>query len=217
MKKFVSILLVLTMVLALAGTAMAACKITKNTWVFFCKDANAYTAARSSKKTNNVVQKGSHAWCDRVCGDYARVIVNVDDNTKRWFKVSTLKEYEEADEYPMTYVVWAKGGHGMSESVDTTKVSGLKGLYVKVTGHTNLRKDAGMECKSQGVVEKCTLLKCTGKVGYDNRYQGIYNWIQVNHKCSKVWVSSNFVKRNHLGYVKLYDCKGNLVRLMDIR
>ena len=85
-----------------ALSAMAACKITKNTWVFFCKDANAYTAARSSKKTNNVVQKGSHAWCDKVCGDYARVIVNEVDNTKRWFKVSALKEYEEADEYTQT-------------------------------------------------------------------------------------------------------------------
>ena len=217
MKKFVSILLVLTMVLALAGTAMAASKITKNTWVFFEKDANAYTAARASKKGNSVVQKGSHAWCDRVCGDYARVIVNVVDNTKRWFKISDLKEYEEASEYTQTYIVWAKGGHGMSESVDTTKVSGLKGLYVKVSGHTNLRKDAGLECKSQGVVEKCTLLKCTGKVGYDNRYQGIYNWIQVNHKCNKLWVSSYFVKTNHLGYVKLYNSKGELVRLMDIR
>jgi len=217
MKKLVSMLLVLTMVLALAGTAMAACKITKNTWVFFEKDANAYTSARASKKGNSVVQKGSHAWCDKVCGDYARVIVNVADNTKRWFKVSALKEYEEASEYTQTYIVWAKGGHGMSESVDSTKVSGLKGLYVKVTGHTNLRKDAGMECKSQGVVEKCTLLKCTGKVGYDNRYQGIYNWIQVNHKCKKLWVSSYFVKTNRMGYVKLYNSKGDLIRLMDIR
>ena len=216
MKKLVSMLLVLTMVLALAGTAMAACKITKNTWVFFEKDANAYTAARASKKGNSVVQKGSHAWYDKVCGDYARVIVNVADNTKRWFKVSALKEYEEADEYTQTYIVWAKGGHGMSESVDSTKVSGLKGMYVKVTGHTNLRKDAGMECKSQGVVEKCTLLKCTGKVGYDNRYQGIYNWIQVNHKCKKLWVSSYFVKTNRIGYVKLYNSKGDFIRMMYI-
>ena len=59
-------------------------------------------------------------------------------------------------------------------------------------------------------------MKCTGKVGYDNRYQG-YNWIQVNHKCNKLWVSSYFVKTNHLGYVKLYNSKGELVRLMDIR
>ena len=34
MKKLISILLVLTMVLALAGTAMASCKITKNPWVY---------------------------------------------------------------------------------------------------------------------------------------------------------------------------------------
>ena len=216
MKKFVSILLVLTMVLALAGTAMAACKITKNTWVFFEKDANAYTAARASKKGNSVVQKGSHAWCDKVCGDYARVIVNVADNTKRWFKVSALKEYEEASEYTQTYIVWAKGGHGMSESVDSTKVSGLKGLYVKVTGHTNLRKDAGMECKSQGVVEKCTLLKCTGKVGYDDRFTGFYNWIQINHKGCKLWVSAYFLKITSSGLIKLYNCKGEHVGNLNV-
>lgn len=217
MKKLISILLVLTMVLALAGTAMASCKITKNTWVYFAKDANAYTAAKASKKSNNVVQKGSHAWCDKVCGDYARVIVNAAEDTKRWFKISVLEEYEEATEFTKTYVVWAKGGHGMSESVNTVRVSGLKGLYVKVTGHTNLRKDPGLENKSEGVVEKCTLLKCTGKAGYDDRFQGVYNWIQISRKCSKLWVSSYFVKKNHMGYVKLYNCKGDFVKLLDIR
>ena len=217
MKKLISMLLVLTMTLALASTAMAACNLERYDWVEFVKDANSYTAAKASKKTNNVVQKWSVAWCDRVCGDYARVIVNVVDNTKRWFKLSDLKVYEEASEYTRTCIVWAKGGHGMSESVNMKRVSGLKGKYVKVTGHTNLRKDPGLECKSQGVVEKCTLLKCTGNTGYDNRYQGIYNWIQVDHNCKKLWVSSYFVKTNRIGYVKLYNSKGELVGLMDIR
>jgi hypothetical protein len=143
--------------------------------------------------------------------------VNAAENTKRWFKISALEEYEEATEFTKTYVVWAKGGHGMSESVNTVSVPGLKGLYVKVTGHTNLRKDPGLENKSEGVVEKCTLLKCTGKAGYDDRFQGVYNWIQISRKCSKLWVSSYFVKKNHMGYVKLYNCKGDFVKLLDIR
>ena len=216
MKKLMAMLLVLAMVLALAGTAMAACKITKNTWVFFAKDANAYTAARESKKSNNVVQKGSHAWCDRVCGDFARVIVNAAENTKRWFKISALEEYEEATEFTKTYVVWAKGGHGMSESVKTLSVPGLKGKYVKVTGHTNLRKDPGLENKSKGVVEKCALLKCTGKVGYDDRFIGFYNWIQINHKGCKLWVSAHFLKITSSGLIKLYNCKGEHVGNLNV-
>ncbi len=216
MKKLISMLLVLTMVLALAGTAMAELKVTKNSWVFFEKDANAYTAARASKKTNNVVRSHSVAWCDRVCGDYARVIVNVLDNTKRWFKLSALKPYEEASDLTTTFIVWAKGGHGMSESVDTVTVKGLKGFYVKVTGHTNLRKNPGLENKSEGVVEKCTLLKCTGKIGYDDRYQGFFNWIQIDRKCTKLWVSSNFVKVNRFGYVKLYNSKGDFLNYLNI-
>ena len=221
MKKFVSMLLVLTMVLALAGTAMAASKINKETWVIFAKDANAYTAARNSKKTNSVVQKGSVAWCDKVCGDFARVIVNEAENTKCWFQFSTLEEYKEVNEDTSTYVVWAKGGHGMSTSVSIRKISGVKGLKVKVTGHTNLRKDPGMECKSQGVVEKCALLKVTGYVGRDDRINDYidraFNWIQVCHKGHRVWVSANFVKMSTIKYnryVKLYNDKGEFVRYM---
>lgn len=216
MKKFVSILLVLTMVLALAGTAMASCKITEDSWVVFTKDANAYSAARASKKGNSVVQKGSVAWCDKVCGDYARVIVNVAENTKRWFKVSALEELKDVEGVE-TRVVWAKGGHGMSTSVTYDKIAGIKGLYVKVSGHTNLRKDPGLEEKSQGVVEKCTLLKVTGKIGLDNRYQGTYNWIEIYKGCKKLWVSANFVKgsvRYGIKLVKLYDSEGEFVKYL---
>ena len=35
----------------------------------------------------------------------------------------------------------------------------IKGQKVKVTGHTNLRKNPGMKFKSQGVVEKGDRLK----------------------------------------------------------
>ena len=82
MKKIVAALLVLTMVLALAGTAMASSCITAEMWVEFKKDTPAYTEPKSSKETTNLVQKGSTAWCDKVCGNYARVIVNDAADTK---------------------------------------------------------------------------------------------------------------------------------------
>jgi hypothetical protein len=216
MKKAVSMLLVLTMVLALAGTAMAACKIEKG-WVVFTKDANAYNAARESKKTNNVVREGSMARCDKVCGNFARLIVNENEQTKRWFKCSALKNVEEG----FSYVVWSRGGKDMSASEgEIIKIKDIKGLRVKITGHTNLRKNPGMECKSQGVVEKCTLLKVTGYIGHDDRlhgYEEMYNWIQVCHKGRKLWVSTDFVKMSVKGnyrMVKLYDDKGVFVRYL---
>ncbi len=216
MKKLVSMLLVLTMVLALAGTAMAACNIEKGL-VKFTKDANAYNAARESKKTNNVVRSGSIARCDRVCGDFARVIVNEKEGIKRWFKCSALKNVEEGE----LYVVWAKGGKDMSTPEgDIIKIPGIKGLYTKVTGHTNLRKGPGLQCKSQGVVEKCALLKLTGYIGRDDRlpegYSQYNNWVQVCHKGRRLWVSTDFLKMSRKGnaaLLRLYDDKGNFVRL----
>jgi hypothetical protein len=206
MKKFLSMLLVLTMVLAIASGAMAACKFKKGDWVEFKCDSNAYNAAKSSKKTNNVVAKGSYAECDKVCGKYARLIVNVNADTKAWFKVDDLKETSKF----VTKVVWAKGGKGMSTEraiYPTDPV--IKGLYVKVSGHTNLRKAPGMKCASQGVVEKGKLLKLTGRYGFDDRD---VEWFEVCYKGKKLWVSTNFLKVRSNGYtIRFYDKDGNRV------
>ena len=214
MKKFVTMLLVLAMVLALTSTAMAACKFEKYDWVKFTKDANANTAARASKKTGSVVKAGSVAQIDKVCGDYVRLIVNYEAMTKRWFKSSALKVITTGCK---TNVIWAKGGKGMSTSVSIEKINGIKGYYVKVTGHTNLRKNPGLECKSQGVVEKCTLLKTTGYIGADNRIiiPGTYNWVQICYKGKKLWVSKNFLRTKRIGdisYVNLYTKDGEFVK-----
>jgi hypothetical protein len=213
MKKLISMLLVLTMTLALASTAMAACNLERYDWVEFVKDANSYTAAKASKKTNNVVKAGSVAQVERVCGDYVRLIVNVDAMTMCWFKSSALKEITSNR---MTNVVWAKGGKGMSTSVTMERIEGIKGYYVKVTGHTNLRSFPGLERKSQGVVEKCALLKTTGYIGVDNRIMipGSYNWVQVCYKGRHLWASANFLKTtllDNIQYVNLYTRNGKFV------
>jgi len=209
MKKLVSVLLVLTIVLAAASTAFAACDIKAGMWVEFKKDSAAYNAAKSSGKTKSVVQKGSSAWCDKVCGKYARLIVNETANTKAWFKTADLKKTSKN----LTKVVWAKGGKGMSTeravySIDTK----IKGLYVKVSAHTNLRKTPGMECASQGVVEKGKLLKLTGRFGFDDRD---VEWLEVCYKGKKLWVSTNMLKTRSNGYtIRFYDKDGNRVYIV---
>ena len=205
MKKFVSALLVLTMVLAVASAAVAACNIKAGMWVEFKKDSPAFTEAKSSKETNNVVAKGSRAKCDKVCGKYARLIVNSASNIKRWFKAADLKQASVETER----VIWAKGGKGMSSKTEISYVDKhLKGKYVKVSGHTNLRKSPSLHCKSQAVVEKGQLLKLAKHIGFDDRdviwYEGCY-------KGRKLWLSSNFICRGSNYAFKFYDKDGNRV------
>ncbi len=211
MKKFVSVLLVLTMVLAVTATAVAACNIKAGMWVEFKKDSPAYTAAKSSKKTNNVVAKGSYAECDKVCGKYARLIVNSASDIKRWFKTSDLKETSEQER---AHVIWAKGGRGMSSRTDVRAFDkNIKGKYVKVSGHTNLRGTYSLHCKGQGVVEKGKLLKLTGNLGIDDRN---VVWLEVCYKGKKLWLSSAYIKTKcNDTRIQLYDKNGNKVDYED--
>jgi hypothetical protein len=209
MKKFLSMLLVLTMVLAIAGGAMAACKFKKGDWVEFKCDANAYNAAKSSKKTNNVVQKGSHAQVMCVSGDYVKLRVNEASKIDKWFKASDLKSAKKENKW--TWVVWAKGGKGMSTrdwSLPIYTNPYLKNCYVKASGHTNLRKTPSLHCKSQAVVEKCALLKLTGRIAMDDR---MVLWYEVCYKGKKLWLSTNFVMRSSLGGVKFFDKDGKRI------
>ena len=194
MKKFLSVLLVLTMVLAIAGSAMAGCKFEKNDWVKFKCDSNAYNAAKSSKKTNNVVAKGSVAQVKGVCGKYVKLRVNVASKIDKWFKACDLKDAAYYEEF--TQVVWAKGGKGMSTrnwDYPIVPDENLKNLYVKTSGHTNLRKTPSLHCKSQATLEKCVLLKLTGNIARDNRG---YDWYEVCYKGKKLWLSENNIQKS---------------------
>ena len=76
MKKLVAALLVLTMVLALTGSAMAGCKFSIHQYVKFNKNAYAYTEPKNSKKTNDpatIVSKGSIGCVEGVSGDWVLV------------------------------------------------------------------------------------------------------------------------------------------------
>ena len=196
MKKFVSMLLVLSMVLALACTAMAAPKFEKESYAEFKCDANAYTKANAKSKTKNVVRKGSYAEVMCTKGSFVKLRVNTDKKIDRWFKASKLKPFSEEQEIPVkSWVIWAKGGKGMSYKTgkpvkDTEGI--LKG-NIKVTGHTNLRKTPSLHLKSQGVVEKDKCLKLTGRFAMDDR--GVI-WLEVSvksgKKCKKLWLSSMY-------------------------
>ena len=196
----------MVMVLAVASVAMADSAIRKGMIVEFKRDSAAYMAARSSKKTNNVVKQGSRAECDKVCGSFARLIVNPASGIKRWFKTCDLKEATNT----WTRVSWARGGKGMSDDVKDYQRfdSAFMGYYVKVTAHTNLRKTPSLHCKSQGVVEKCTLLKLNGYFGIDDVD---ILWLGVCYKGKNLFVCDSFVKHTSDLALKFYDKDGNRV------
>ena len=187
MKKFVSLLLVLTMVLAVASVAMAE-TLTHNMVELKC-DSNAYTSAKSSAKTRSVAQKGSVGWCEKVCGKYAKVLVNPVGGTYTWFKKCDLKVCDKDANF-----VWAKGGKGMSSRL--TRIYSKKSVFngkIKVTGHTNLRRTPSLHCKSQGVVEECDRLKLTGRFAFDDR---LVPWVEVCKDGRHLWLSTNFAQIN---------------------
>ena len=188
MKKFAAALLVLTMVLALASTAMAATKFAKDDWVVLKKNSTAYTAAKSSKATKNVAEKGSVAKVVKERGKFVKVIVNKKAGTTVYFKKSNLVPYTDKKD-PYILVFWAKGGRGMSSDIDWIDDYMPEMTKVKITGRTNLRKTPGLESKSQGVVKKGDVLKFKGKMGYDDRGVG---WFKVSKNGKILWVSSHF-------------------------
>jgi hypothetical protein len=89
----------------------------------------------------------------------------------------------------------------------------LKGKYVKVSGHTNLRKSPSLHCASQGVVEKGKMLKLTGRTGFDDRH---CLWFEVCYKGKKLWLSMWYIqtKPNDVA-IQLYDKDGNKVDYND--
>jgi hypothetical protein len=145
-----------------------------------------------------------------VSGKFVKLRVNRVSKKEMWFKACDLKDTKRV----FINVVWAKGGKGMSTKsgaiIDFSEL--YKGLYVKVSGHTNLRKTPSLHCKSQAVVEKCTLLKLTGRIGEDDRD---VIWFEVCYKGKKLWISWNFVMKGSGWAVKFYDKNGKRVFLDD--
>ena len=195
MKKLVAALIVMTMLLALASTAFAADCIKCGVYVNFCNGAHAYTEPKDSKKTGNIVKGSvdqglkSVGLVKCVKGKFAKVVVNSDDGTTRWFRKCDLKVSKDQ----FVLVVWAKGGHDMSSCSDFCKkmtiytdagkkVTKLKVVYCS----TNLRKHHSLEGKSVATVKKGTCLPYKGYVGMDNRN---VPFAKVCYKGKCCWVS----------------------------
>jgi hypothetical protein len=128
----------------------------------------------------------------------------------KWFKAADLKSAAKDKRY--TLVIWAKGGKGMSTRLWGIPIftnEYIKNCYVKASGHTNLRKTPSLNCKSQAVVEKCDLLKLTGRFAADDRF---VTWYEVCYKGKKLWLSANYIMRSsRTDDYKFFDKDGNRI------
>ncbi len=209
MKKLVAALLVLTMVLALAGSAMAGCKIEEGNCVKFTKNTVAYDH-KGGKPTNTIVRKGSYAIVDCVKGDWVRLVLDYVGVT-RWFKTDNLvvttkgKYVKELGEELYIYVTYSQGGVGKSselitfddeDQIDELDFNNLRlspdcYKHVKATASVWLHKESSLK-KNYGVaLHKGDKVTYRRKWGWDTRFIIFYG---VKYKGKCLWVSSRYSK-----------------------
>ena len=205
MKKLVAALLVLTMVLALAGSAMAACKFQVGDCVKFTKNTTAYNC-KGGKATKTIVRKGSFALVKKVSGSWVELYLNaVDDSVTGWFKTANLKVVPYGKDlgdgvFINIYVMYSQGGVGKSSQMaifddtdpidefdfDNVRISPDYKKHVKANHKVWLHKEASLK-KNYGVaLHKGDKVSYRRKWGIDDRFVIFYG---VKYKGKCLWVS----------------------------
>ena len=205
MKKIIAALLVLTMVLALSGTAMAA-SIKVGDYVKFTKNGYAYDAPKSYKKTSGpevIVRKGSTALVVATKGDYACLQVTPDttvvfgvEPTYYWFKTDVLKVATKLVDQIIA-VVFSNGGNGKSKPVFVTEDAGVDQItpsykkHVKATAKVWMHRTPSLSNSYGKALHKDDVVKYRRVYGADTR--GMIFWgIRYNGK--NLFVSGAYSK-----------------------
>jgi len=212
MKKLVAALLVLTMVLAMAGTAMASCAIKEWDCVKFTKNTVAYKC-RDGKPTSTIVRKGSYALVKKVCGNWVQLYLDNELENTRWFKTANLKVCNAGKKIGSgefasriyIYVVYSQGGVGLSRELavyddedpddefdyNDLRLSADCYKHVKAKASVWLHKEASLR-KNYGVaLHKGDKVTYRRKWGVDTRAIIFYG---VKYKGKCLWVSSEYSK-----------------------
>ena len=215
MKKLVAALLVLTMVLALTGSAMAGCKFSIHQYVKFNKNAYAYTEPKNSKKTNDpatIVSKGSIGAVEGISGDWVLVRLtpygtggNFTCPTNGltcwtgWFKAGDLKASKAAALTADVLVRFSNGGVGLSKPLykDYYKDEGAYRIsdncykHVKATSKVWLHYTPSLSNSYGKALKKDQKVKYRRVWSLDDRIVPFYG-VRYEGKC--LWVSSLYTK-----------------------
>ena len=215
MKKIVSVILVLTLVLALTGTAMAGCKYKVGQYVKFVKNSNCYEKNKTSSKWDDpetIIHKGSVARVIEVRGSWVAVQLTpawVDENAGNiavigedgvvryfwgcWVKDSVLGTTK--DDY--IHVTFSNGGVGMSMPVVELKDAGETRIsadcykHVKATAKVWMHKSPSLKNNYGRALHKDDVVKYRRVYGADTRGQLFYG---IRYKGNCLWVSSAYSK-----------------------
>lgn len=220
MKKLIAALLVLTMVLALTGSAMAGCKFKIHQYVKFTKNASAYTEPKDSKKTNDpetIVSKGSIGCVEGISGDWVLVrlsLYGIDGGNFicpdygtcwcGWFKSGDLKASKAAAVTGDVAVRFSNGGNGLSKpgfrdaqgfyfwkDEGETRISDNCYKHVKTTGKVWLHKTPSLSNSYGKALQKDQKVKYRRAYSFDDRGVRFYG-VRYEGKC--LWVSALYSK-----------------------
>ena len=215
MKKIVSVILVLTLVLALTGTAMASCKFKVGDYYRFVKNANCYEKASSSSKWNDpetIIHKGSVARVIEVKGSWVAVqltpfmedanagntAVVGDDGVTRYFWACWVKDSVLGDtEDDYIHVTFSNGGVGMSMPLVDIPDSGESRIsedcykHVKATAKVWMHKTASLKDNYGKALHKNDVVTYRRIYGADTRGQIFFG---IRYKGHCLWVSSKYSK-----------------------
>ena len=213
MKKLVAVLLVLTLALALTGTAMAACKFKEGDHLKFTKNTNVYSAPRDRSKTDTIIHKGS--WAKVICtsgSKWVKLQLNFMDKSKTgWFRIDNLKVISDPKKYWKDvnfknpeggviadfgtvdiYVTYSKLGKGMSSETAHYYIDDVTPDcydHVKADATVWMHKVAALQKKVVPALHKGDKVKYRFRVGIDNRGIWFYG-IRRNGK--DLWVSAQY-------------------------
>lgn len=204
MKKLVAALIVLTMALAMASTALAYTAQEYNHFVQFTGSAWGYEKVTNNYGRNRsdvALRKGSIGWADLKKGDWYRVWVISraaeydwrDESQKLWFNGEYLKDADGP-----ARLIFSSGGSGRPTALadqDEEKITGGY-KYVKIAKsgrRTNIRKSAGLNGKSYGVLRYGHKLKLHKDMVKKMDGRGVY-WYKVVYQGKTRWVSAEYTK-----------------------
>lgn len=199
MKKLIAALLVLTMVLALTGSAMAA-SICIGDYVKFTKNAYAYEKPHSYNRAKDpevIVSKTSVGQVVDKCNGYYKIRVTpIIDGAYYacWFKSGDVKLSNPVDAtLDGVAVRFSNGGNGFSkpllglvkDDINTDK------CHVKATGKVWMHKTPSLSNSYGKALHKDDVVKYRHLIGFDTRGVGFYG-IRYDGKC--LFVSSGYSK-----------------------
>jgi len=213
MKKLVAAMLVLTMALALTGTAVAACPFKKGDHLKFTRNANVYSGPYDRNKTDAIVHKGS--WAKVICTRGTRWVkmqLNfIDESKTGWFRTDGLKLVSDPNKYWKDvnfknpegeviadfgkvdiYVTYSKLGKGMSSETAHYYIDDVTPDcydHVKADATVWMHKVAALQKKIVPALHKGDKVKYRFRVGIDNRGIWFYG-IRKNGK--DLWVSAQY-------------------------